>query len=141
MVLTCFNMASMSVSSSQGFHIEEDGGLGNHFGFLGLLLVVSLQPLLSNSLLLLIIRLLIRPEEVHIIIVILLLGRGTASTHIGRGVLAGLGELVHAGSEGLDVVVPSQRVRSLGFRSSGQSLEDGGVRLAGYKPLDIAVFG
>merc|ERR1711997_1081405 len=102
--------------------------------------MVSLQSLLSDSLLLFIIRLLIRPEEIHIIIVLVILaGRGTTSTHIGRGVLAGLGELVHAGSEGLDVVVPSQGVGSLGFWSSGESLEHAGVGLAGNKPLDITV--
>ena len=104
-----------------------------------LLLVVSLQPLLSDSLLLLIIRLLIRPKEVHVILIVVLAGCSTTSTHIGRGVLAGLGELVHAGSEGLDVVVPSQGVRSLGFGSSGEGLIDGSICLARNKPLDITL--
>merc|ERR1719220_3358261 len=79
-------------------------------------------------------------EQIHIIIIIILAGRSPTSTHIGRGVLASLGELVHAGSEGLDVVVPSQGVRSLGFGSSGEGLIDGSICLARNKPLDITVF-
>merc|ERR1719220_940978 len=78
-------------------------------------------------------------EQIHIIIIIILAGRSPTSTHIGRAVLASLGELVHAGSEGLDVVVPSEGVRSVGLRGSGQGLEHGSVRLAGDKPLDITV--
>ena len=123
-----------------GLDVEEDGGLGDHLRLLGLLLVVGLQPLLGDSLLLLVVLLVIRPEKIHIIIVIVLTGRGSATTaHIGRGVLAGLGELVHAGREGLDVVVPSQGVRSVGLGGSGQGLVHSGVGLAGDKPTDEAL--
>merc|ERR1719220_908373 len=78
-------------------------------------------------------------EQINIIIIIILAGRSPTSTHIGRAVLASLGELVHAGSEGLDVVVPSEGVRSVGLGGSGEGLVHSGVGLAGDKPLNVTV--
>ena len=52
-----------------------------------LLLVIGLQPLLSDPLLLLVIGLLVGPEEVHIVVVLLLSGRwgGLGSRSRGSG--------------------------------------------------------
>ena len=108
-------------------HIKQDRCLGDNSSLLGLLLMVSLQPLLGDSLLLL--RLLFvtenksrkksiaifranRPgsKEVDIIVVISC-GRSSSATKGKSG--AGLGELLHSGAEGLDVIVPEAECNDL----------------------------
>ena len=115
-----------------GLDVEEDGGLGDHLRLLGLLLVVGLQPLLGDPLLLLVILLLVAAEQIHVVIVVLGSG-GRSATHVRGGVFLRLGELLHTGGEGLDVVVPPEGVgRVLG--GPGQSLKHGGVSLTGDIP-------
>merc|ERR1719219_1515153 len=113
MVLTSFSMAwewKVNIISSSArkcnsthihvglviprLHIEEDRGFRDHFGLLGLLLVVGLQPLLSDPLLLLVIGLLVRPEEVDVI-VLLLCGSWGGLGSRGRGGTSF--EFVHSG--------------------------------------------
>merc|ERR1719442_299901 len=96
------------------------------------------MPLLGDPLLLLVILLLVAAEQIHVVIVVLGSG-GRSATHVRGGVLLRLGELLHAGGEGLDVVVPPEGVgRVLG--GPGQSLKHGGVSLTGNIPVDVAVF-
>merc|ERR1711862_621560 len=68
-------MASMSVSSSQGFTSNKTDVLAITFGF-SFLLIVSLQSLLCDSLLLFIIFLLIRTKEVDIVVIVSCRGWG-----------------------------------------------------------------
>merc|ERR1719270_1361839 len=51
-------------------HVKQDRGFGDNFGFLCLLLLVCLFALLWNSLLLFIIFLFIRTEEIDIIVIV-----------------------------------------------------------------------
>merc|ERR1719422_128296 len=99
-----------------------------------LLLMVSLQPLLGDPLLLLRLLFVTGSKEVDIIVVISC-GRNSSATKGKSG--AGLGELLHSGAEGLDVIVPAQGMSVLGCGS--KSLVDLRVSLAWHIPLNIAV--
>merc|ERR1719348_640177 len=115
-------------------HIKQDRCLGDNSSFLGLLLMVSLQPLLGDPLLLLRLLFVTGSKEVDIIVVVSC-GRSSSATKGKSG--AGLGELLHSGAEGLDVIVPAQGMSVLGCGS--KSLVDLRVSLAWHIPLNIAV--
>merc|ERR1719516_955317 len=92
-------------------HVEENRGLGNHLGFLGFLLVISLKTLFGDPLLFLVVFFVIRAEQINIIVVIL---SGSSSWSCTSNIaLGGLGKLLHSSSEGLDVVVPPEGVGEL----------------------------
>lgn len=82
-----------------GLDVQEDGGLGNEGGLLGLLLVVGLQPLLPDPDLLRVLLLVgIGAEEVDVIVFVVI-GRGGGSR---GGGLATLLERSNAVLEGED---------------------------------------
>ena len=82
-----------------GLDVEEDGGLGDHLRLLGLLLVVGLQPLLGDPLLLLVVLLLVRPKQIHVVVVLLCRSRGGLGSRSGAG---GSVKFVHSGLQGED---------------------------------------
>merc|ERR1719204_889844 len=105
MDLHSFSIASMSVSVVPWLDVEEDGGLGDHLGLLGLLLVVGLQPLFGDPLLLLVVLFIIRPEEIHIIIIILCRsGSGLGSRGFSFTTVKLVNTSLQGEDEGLEVV-------------------------------------
>merc|ERR1711974_75608 len=82
------------------FDVQQNASLGNQGRFLGFLLVVGLQPGLHLLGLLLSILIIIGTEKIHVIIVIVIIScRCSSTSSVGRGVLARLGELFHAGAK------------------------------------------
>merc|ERR1719500_959460 len=119
-----------------GLHIKENRGFGNDSSLLGLLLMVSLQPLLSDPLLLLRLLFVAGSKEIDIIVIISsCCSRSSSATK--RESRAGFRELLHAGAKRLDVVVPAKGMGILGC--SSKSLIHLCVGLAWHKPLDVAV--
>merc|ERR1719318_1765090 len=113
--------------------IEKNGGFGNEGWLLSLFVSISLQSLLGNPLLLV-----LTAEKINIIVVVIA-SRGSSTSGIVGSVLASLGELFHASTEWLDMVVPAQGVGCVRLGSSSQRLVHSSVSLAWDIPLNIAV--
>merc|ERR1719187_1772696 len=81
-------------------HVEQDGRLGNQCWFLGFLLMISLQPGLHLLCLLLSILIIVGTKKVHVIIILVIsCCRCSSTSSVGRGILARLSELLHAGAK------------------------------------------
>merc|ERR1719397_741518 len=101
-----------------------------------LLLMVSLQPLLSDPLLLLRLLFVTGSKEIDIIVVISSCCSRSSST-TKRESRACFRELLHSSAKRLDVVVPAKGMSIL--RCSSKSLIHLCVCLAWHIPLDVAV--
>merc|ERR1719178_127147 len=96
-----------------GLHVKEYIGLCDHLRLFGFLGMVCRETLLSDPLLLLVILLFITPEQVHVIVIITGSSCPRTPSSVGGGIFGRLWELLHAGGEGLDMIVPSERVGSV----------------------------